>query len=62
MYRRSEAFSLLRSRWGDGSELRDGYGGRVELIAQPPEPMERIEMNDIGHGADRDGWLSPPES
>jgi hypothetical protein len=26
------------------------------------QPLELMEMNDIGHGADRDGWLSPPES
>jgi hypothetical protein len=45
MYRRSEAFSLLRSRWGDSSELRDGHGGRVELVAQPSrtDGMDRDE-------------------
>jgi hypothetical protein len=36
--------------------------GESNWWLNPPELMEWIEMNDIGHGADRDGWLSPPES
>jgi hypothetical protein len=39
-----------------------GMEGESNWWLNPPELMEWIEMNDIGHGADRDGWLSPPES
>jgi hypothetical protein len=60
MYRRSEAFSLSRSRWGWLRAV--GWVWRAKWWLGPPELMEWIEMNDIGHGTDRDVWLSPPES